>query len=242
MERLDKTVSKAGGISRSDARGLILRGLVTVDGCVIRNIGEKVNPDLQSIVLSGEQLNYKKYIYLVMNKPKGVISAAEDKKTETIIDLLSEEYKRRNPFPVGRLDKNTTGLMIITDDGDFAHALLSPNKKVPKQYLVTLDGNINNQVVEEFKKGVTLMDGTALAPAQLTVLQKQNEGIVKITEGKYHQVKRMFGLFDLGVNELKRISFAGLGLPEDLKEGEYREITESEMNIIQEAMGAATNS
>lgn len=241
MERLDKTVSKAGGLSRSDARGLILRGLVTVDGCVVRNIGEKVNPELQSIVLGGQELNYKEYIYLVMNKPKGVISAAEDKKTETVIDLLDEEYKRRNPFPVGRLDKNTTGLMIITDDGDFAHVLLSPNKKVPKEYLATLDGDIKAEVVRGFKEGVTLVDGTALAPAELTVLENQNEGIVKITEGKYHQVKRMFGLFDLGVNELKRISFAGLSLPDDLKEGEYRELTELELSIIRKAIETETN-
>ncbi len=232
MERLDKIVSKAGAVSRSDARGLILRGLVTVDGAVIRDIGFKVDEKDCKITLDGKPLNFKEYIYIIMNKPKGVLSASEDKKAETVIDLLPDEFKRRNLFPVGRLDKNTTGLLLITDDGDFAHKLLSPSKKVPKEYIATLDGEINGEVVDGFLRGVTLKDGTKLSSAKVEKLSNPFEAKVTITEGKYHQIKRMFGLYDLGVNELKRISFAGLFLPKDLREGEFRELSNQEMQTI----------
>lgn len=232
MERLDKTVSKAGVISRSDARGYILRGLVTVNGNITRDIGLKVDPVKDEILLQGKSLTYKEFVYIVMNKPKGVISASDGKSQKTVIDLLPEIYKNRNLFPVGRLDKNTTGMLIITDDGNFAHELLSPSKKVPKKYIATLDGNIETFVTEGFAKGVTLADGTDLSPAKLTVLDKPNLGLVEIIEGKYHQIKRMFGVFDLGVNELKRVSFGGLSLPKDLKEGEFRELKAEELKLL----------
>ena len=232
MERLDKIVSKAGAVSRSDARGLILRGLVAVDGEPVRDIGLKVDEAAAKITLDGKPLNFKEHIYIIMNKPKGVLSASEDKKAKTVIDLLPDELKRRNLFPVGRLDKNTTGLLLITDDGDFAHKLLSPSKKIPKEYIVTLDGEINSEVVDGFLRGVTLVDGTKLSSAKVEKLDAPFSVKVTITEGKYHQIKRMFGLFDLGVNDLKRISFAGLGLPKDLSEGEFRELSNEEMEII----------
>lgn len=237
MERLDKTVSKAAAVSRSDARGLILRGLVVVDGKPVRDIGFKVDPASQLIELEGKPLTYKKFCYIIMNKPKGVLSASEDSRAKTVIDLLPEEFRRRKLFPVGRLDKDTTGLLIITDDGDFAHMLLSPNRKVPKEYIAILDGEIDERVIEEFKAGVTLADGTSLAPAGLKALEEQNIALVKIIEGKYHQIKRMFGVFDLGVNELKRVSFAGMSLPEDLNEGDFRELTEEELLFLKENAG-----
>lgn len=232
MERLDKTVSKAGALSRTEARGFILRGLVSVDGQAVRDIGFKVDPQKQSICLKGKLLSYKKYVYIVMNKPKGVISAGNDKAAKTVVDLLDDNLKKRKLFPVGRLDKNTTGLLIITDDGDFAHKLLSPSKKVPKEYIVTLDGDISENLVSEFAKGLTLADGTNLAPAELEILNPKNRAKVKIVEGKYHQIKRMFSLFNLGVDELQRVSFGGLKLPKDIEEGEFREADDFELEIL----------
>ena len=235
MERLDKIVSIGAGASRSDARKLILRGKVQVNGNLVRDIAFKVDPNKDEICLSGEKIFYKKHIYLIMNKPKGVLTATEDKKKQTVIDLIPAELFRKDLFPVGRLDKDTTGMLIITNDGDFAHQLLSPNKKVPKKYLVQLDGEVKPELVEKFREGLTLADGTVLLSATLEILSDTTTAIVTITEGKYHQIKRMFGLFDLGVNELKRISFAGLNLPESISEGEVRELTVNELECINNA-------
>ena len=235
MERLDKIIATGGGVSRSDARKLILKGKASVNGKTVRDIAFKADPVKDEICLFGESVTYKKHLYLIMNKPKGVLTATEDKQKETVIDLIPVSLRRRDLFPVGRLDKDTTGLLIITNDGDFAHQLLSPNKKVPKQYLVTLDGEVGVELVEKFKAGLTLADGTKLSSATLEILDNPTTAIVTITEGKYHQIKRMFGIFDLGVNELKRISFAGLTLPENLSEGEIRELTVNEFQCINNA-------
>lgn len=235
MERLDKIISAGGGVSRSDARKLILKSKVTVNQKTVRDIAFKVDPNEDIIALNGEKISYKKHLYLVMNKPKGVLTATEDKNKQTVIDLIPDELRRRDLFPVGRLDKNTTGLLIITNDGDFAHTLLAPNKKVPKKYFVTLDGIIDKELVQKFKDGLTLVDGTKLSPAELEISSEPNNAFVTITEGKYHQIKRMFGLFGLGVNELKRVSFAGLVLPADLSEGGIRELTVNEIKCINNA-------
>lgn len=235
MERLDKIISTGGGVSRSDARKLILKGKVSVNGKTVRDIAFKVDPKADEISLFGEPITYKKHLYLIMNKPNGVLTATEDKNKQTVIDLIPDELRRRDLFPVGRLDKDTTGLLIITNDGDFAHQLLSPNKKVPKKYLVTLDGEVGEELIAKFKEGLTLADGTKLSSATLQILSDLHTALVTITEGKYHQIKRMFGLFDLGVNELKRVSFAGLTLPEDLLEGEVRELTVNELECIKNA-------
>jgi len=235
MERLDKIISTGGGVSRSDARKLILKGRVTVNEKTVRDISFKVDPNNDKITLNGEDISYKKYIYLIMNKPKGVLTATEDKNKQTVIDLIPDELRRRDLFPVGRLDKDTTGLLIITNDGDFAHQLLSPNKKIPKKYFVTLDGEVKDTLIPEFASGLTLADGTKLSPAELEIGQDSNTALVTITEGKYHQIKRMFGLFSLGVNELKRVSFAGLDLPETLLESEIRELTVNELRCIKNA-------
>lgn len=239
MERLDKIVSLGGGISRSDARKSIYKGCVTLNGQAVRDIALKVDPNTNQIALNGRPLQFKKFIYLIMNKPKGVLSATEDKSKQTVIDLVPEELRRRDLFPVGRLDKDTTGLLLITNDGDFAHMLLSPNRKVPKRYLVTLDGRVGEEVVNGFKQGLTLADGTSLSSAELTVLEKGYRALVTITEGKYHQIKRMFGLFGLGVNALERVAFAGISLPSDLKEGQVRELTVNELECIKNAKNQA---
>lgn len=235
MERLDKIISGGGGISRSDSRKLILKGKASVNGETVKDIAFKVDPNNDEICLFGEPVNYKKYLYLIMNKPKGVLTATEDKNKQTVIDLIPDELRRRDLFPVGRLDKDTTGLLIITNNGDFAHKLLSPNQKIPKRYLVTLDGEVGEDLIPKFKNGLTLVDGTELSPATLEILKDKHTAFVTITEGKYHQIKRMFGLFNLGVNELKRVSFAGLELPETLLEGEIRELTVNELECINNA-------
>ena len=235
MERLDKIISGGGGISRSDARKLILKGKASVNGETVKDIAFKVDPNKDEICLFGEPINYKKYLYFIMNKPKGVLTATEDKNKQTVIDLIPDELRRRDLFPVGRLDKDTTGLLIITNNGDFAHKLLSPNQKIPKKYLVTLDGEVGEDLILKFKNGLTLVDGTELSSATLEILTDKHTALVTITEGKYHQIKRMFGLFNLGVNELKRVSFAGLELPETLLEGEIRELTVNELECINNA-------
>ena len=235
MERLDKIISTGGGVSRSDARKLILRGKASVNGQTVRDIAFKVDPSGDEICLFGESVTYKKHLYLIMNKPKGVLTATEDKNKQTVIDLIPGALRRRDLFPVGRLDKDTTGLLIITNDGDFAHQLLSPNKKIPKKYFVTLDGEAGEDLIPEFKAGLTLADGTKLSSATLEICEESHTAFVTITEGKYHQIKRMFGLFNLGVNDLKRVSFAGLKLPQTLLEGEVRELTVNELECIKNA-------
>lgn len=235
MERLDKIISTGRGVSRSDARKLILKGKASVNGKTVRDIAFKADPNIDRISLFGESIAYKKHLYLIMNKPKGVLTATEDKTKQTVIDLIPDELRRRDLFPVGRLDKDTTGFLIITNDGDFAHQLLSPNKKIPKKYFVTLDGEVDKALISKFKEGVTLADGTELSSAKLEIADNSNTAFVTITEGKYHQIKRMFGLFKLGVNELKRVSFAGLELPENLLEGEVRELTFNELECIKNA-------
>ena len=232
MERLDKIISKGFGVSRSDARRLILKSKVLVDKNVVRDIAFKVDPKSSEIEIDGQAVNYKKHLYLIMNKPEGLLSATEDRRQKTVLDIIPQPLFRKELFPVGRLDKNTTGLLLITDDGDFAHTLLSPNKKIPKQYLVTLDGEVPDSLISEFGKGVTLQDGTKLSSAGLVINEDKKTALVTITEGKYHQIKRMFGVFGLGVDALKRISFAGINLPNDLKEGETRELTEQEFDCI----------
>lgn len=230
MERLDKITAVAFSMTRTQARRAILGGAVTVNGVPCKNIAEKVDPAVK-LTLNGQASHYTAYSYIVMNKPSGVLSAATDKRQKTVLDLLPPELKRHGLFPVGRLDKTTTGLLLITNDGDFAHRALSPAKKVPKLYIVEVDAPITEETVQGFAAGVTLADGTKLSPAVLTPLA-ECKAQVEITEGKYHQIKRMFGVFNLGVNALQRISFAGFMLPSDLKPGESRLLTENEWRCI----------
>lgn len=235
MERLDKVIATGSGVSRADARRLILKAKVTVDGQTVRDIAQKVDPAAQDIRLEGQAVSYQKYCYLLMHKPAGVLTATEDKRQKTVIDLIPDELYRRGLYPVGRLDRDTTGLLLITNDGAFGHMLLAPHKKIPKQYLVGLDDVVSPDLIERFAAGLTLADGTKLAPAVLKVCNDPHTALVTITEGKYHQIKRMFGLFDLGVVSLKRISFAGLSLPDELLEGQVRPLTAAELECIYHA-------
>ncbi len=230
MERIDKILSVGAGMSRSDARRAIKKGRVSVKGNVIREIGFKVSEN-ENIYLDSMKIDYKKYDYIIMNKPKGVLSASEDKNARTVIDILPDNLKRRGLFPVGRLDKDTTGLLIITDDGNFAHKVLAPDKKVYKTYIACLDREVTEDVLKDFVSGMTLADGTELAPAKIKIAGERTAE-VSITEGKYHQIKRMFGKYHIAVVELKRISFAGLDLPVDLNEGEARRLNDIEIDSL----------
>lgn len=231
MQRIDKIISSQFNLSRSVARTDIRKGKVSVNGEVVRDPSFQTNPDLCEITYGGQALCYKKYIYVLMNKPKGVLSASSDKSRETVVDLVPEPLKRNNLFPVGRLDKDTTGLLIITDDGDFAHKVLSPKNKIYKTYIAQLDGDVTDEMTEIFAKGVTLADGSLCQPALLKRIS-QNTAEIKIPEGKYHQIKRMFGTVGLGVNELHRFALGGLCLPEDLAQGESRELNVNELSVI----------
>lgn len=229
-ERFDKIIANQFNISRKDARIGIRRGKGMVDGLVVKDPSLAV--DTQSeILFDGQAMEYKKYIYILMNKPRGVLSASTDKNRKTVVDLVPEEWRRNGLFPVGRLDKDTTGLLIITDDGDFAHKAISPNKDVYKTYVVTLDGQVTGEMVEIFANGVTLADGTVCKKAILTPLGDCMAEI-KISEGKYHQIKRMFGTVGLGVNALKRSALGGLSLPDDLQEGQSRLLNDQEICAI----------
>lgn len=229
--RLDKFISNQLNIPRSMARTQIKRGKVTVDGEVIRDFAFSFEPELSKICYKNETVSYKEHLYLYINKPKGVISATEDKQKQTVIDLLPENLRRQGMAPVGRLDRDTTGLLLITDDGDFAHNVISPKKQIVKTYIAELDGDITDQIIESFKEGITLADGKKCLPAILSRIC-ENTAEIKIYEGKYHQVKRMFGVVGLGVNELKRVSIGSFSLPEDINPGECRELTEENIALI----------
>lgn len=230
-QRLDKIISSQFNLSRKDARRDVKIGRVTVDGRVIKDFGYQADPENQTIEYMGQALSYKSHVYLVMNKPKGVISASNDKNRETVVDLVPEELKRHGLFPVGRLDRDTTGLLLITDDGDFAHSLMSPKKEITKTYLAELDGNVTEEMCKMFSDGIVLADGTRCRKAELKVAG-ECKAEIKISEGKYHQIKRMFGVVGLGVNELKRIAIGNFFLPQNLPEGGCLELTEVQIDEL----------
>ena len=227
MERIDKIISSQTNYSRKDVKKLILQKKISVNGKVAKKPEQKVNEQQDEIYIDGNELEIKKYIYLILNKPKGYISATEDRTAKTVLDLVPEKYMRRGLFPAGRLDKDTTGMMIITDDGEFAHNILAPKKHIEKTYRVQIDIDITDEMREKFKQGIVLKDHVC-CPATI-VVEDKNTALITITEGKYHQIKRMFGCFGAKVVNLHRISMGGLQLPKDLREGECRELTATEL-------------
>lgn len=225
-ERIDKFLSGQGICSRRDCDKLIKSGRVTLNGNVVRSGSEKCDPDIDTVCVDGKSVSYKKHVYYMMNKPSGVLSATSDKKAKTVLDLLPPELSsRRGLFPAGRLDFDTEGLLIITDDGDFAHRLLSPSCHVPKTYHVTVDKPIPETAVDKFKEGVYIDGGHFTMPARLVILSEK-EGLLTITEGKYHQVKLMMKKVGCTVTHLRRVSIGSLTLPENLKGGEVVELDE----------------
>ncbi len=234
-ERLDKLIASQGLLSRNDVKNIVKRGEVSVNGSVVKDSSLKVSYE-DNIKIKGEPLLQTKFTYIMLNKPKGVVSASEDKRDKTVVDILPDELKRKNLFPAGRLDKDTTGFSLITDDGDFAHRILSPARHVDKTYLATVSDKIDFENAKKaFADGVVLGDGTVLLSAQLEIIEDNEKQIFKVVikEGKYHQIKRMFASLGTSVVELKRIAIGGLALDSVLQEGEARIITEAELKMIE---------
>ena len=208
MERLDKVIGNQLGYSRKEIKELVRNKRIMVNDSVVLKSDLKVDKYKDQII------EFKEYVYLMLNKPKGYISATEDRSMSTVLDLVPYEYLHRNLFPAGRLDKDTTGLMIITDDGNFAHDILSPKKHIKKEYIVTIDISLNEDMVREFESGIKLVDGDC-KPSKLEIISDY-VGKVTLVEGKYHQIKRMFGCFNAKVIELERISMGNFYLPKQL--------------------------
>ncbi|MCZ0755182.1 pseudouridine synthase [Anoxybacillus sp. J5B_2022] len=240
--RIDKLLANMGYGTRKEVKKLLKSGVVKIDDVIVKDPKTQVNPNEQVVIVWGEEVEYKEFIYLMMNKPPGVISATEDVEEETVIDLLEEEDRVFAPFPVGRLDKDTEGLLLITNDGQLAHQLLSPKKHVPKTYFAVIDGEVTEADVEAFRRGVILDDGYETKPAELVILKSglRSDVEVTITEGKFHQVKRMFQAVGKRVVYLKRIQMGPLSLDPTLELGEYRELTDEEVECLKQFMPSDT--
>lgn len=234
MERLDKILSNMGHGSRKEVKEYIKKGRVTVDGVIVKDEAKKTDPVKSVITLDGMKIEYRKHIYLIMNKPAGVISATEDDYDETVIDLLNSEDRIFSPFPVGRLDKDTVGLLLLTDSGELNHRLISPKWNIKKTYRAFLENNPEENYGEKIREGIILDDGYKCLPGEFETGSdsQNNEVFLTIQEGKFHQVKRMFESLGNKVTFLERISFGGIVLPEDLPRGEYRHLTDEEKSVL----------
>lgn len=233
MDRIDKILVSQGIGSRREVQKRIKSGEVTVNGEIIRKPEFKANAENDKIAVLGKVLDYSEHIYIMMNKPAGVVSASNDNHDKTVIDILPDEYKRKGLFPAGRLDKDTEGLLIITDDGDFAHRMLSPKKHVDKQYIAQLDEEITEKTIQNFKQGIIFADGTKCLPAKLEIYNDDKKtGLVTICEGKFHQVKKMFISCGLNVVHLQRISIGDLYLDGNLPIGGCKLLTNLDKKLI----------
>lgn len=237
--RLDKLLSNMGFGSRKEVRQLLKKGAIQVNGDQVKDPALHVDPQIDEVTILGERVVYREFIYLMMHKPQGVISATEDTRDQTVIDLLDDEYRHFEPFPVGRLDKDTEGLLLITNDGKLTHELLSPKKEVPKTYYAHIEGVVSEEDINRFAEGVTLEDGYFTKPGKLHILKSEtiSEIELTITEGKFHQVKRMFEAVGKKVVYLKRLSMGPLQLDEKLPLGEYRELTDEELSMLRNEKG-----
>ena len=235
MMRLDKLLAARTGMTRSESRKAIAKGRVAVAGAVCKQADAQVD-EAAALLLDGAPLagTYRKFVYLMLNKPEGVVSASRDKRDTTVVDLVAAAYPRRQLFPAGRLDKTSTGFVLLTDDGALAHDLHAPAHHVEKVYLVTLDTPLTPEMCAGFAAGVTLADGQTLAPA-LAEPAGADPCLVRVTlrQGVYHQIKRMFGVFGAGVNALHRESIGGVALDGALAPGQYRELTQAELAALQ---------
>ncbi|WP_290452909.1 pseudouridine synthase [Romboutsia ilealis] len=234
--RVDKLLSNVGVASRAELKKYCKQGLISVNGKVINNPGIQVDSENDEVMFNGEKIVYREFIYIMLNKPDGYISATFDKYDPIVLDLIDPSYLVFEPFPVGRLDKDTEGLLVLTNDGQLAHRVLSPKKHVPKTYYAKIQGKVTEEDILAFEKGVILDDGYETMPSQLKILKSDDISEIELTihEGKFHQVKRMFESVDKKVVYLKRISMGKLKLDESLELGEYRELTEEEVKLIEE--------
>jgi 16S rRNA pseudouridine516 synthase len=236
---LDKVVSNFGFGTRKEIKAMVKNGLIKVDGQVAKDSASHIDPNLNVIEINGEVLNYKEFVYMMLNKPQGVISATFDQRHKTVVELMPEEVLHYKLFPVGRLDIDTEGLLIMTNDGDLAHEVLSPKKHVRKKYYALINGDVTEPDKEAFSKGITLDDGYKTMPALLNIIRSGSISEIELTivEGKFHQVKRMFEAIGKEVKFLKRTEMGGVFLDESLKPGECRELTGEELAVLRDSAG-----
>lgn len=237
MERIDKILASQGTLSRRDVKEMIKKGRVTLNGNVIKDSAVKIDINTDTIKVDGEIVVLKKHIYIMMNKPQGVVSASDSDTDKTVVDLVPDELFRKGLFPAGRLDKDTTGFVLITDDGDFAHKILSPKNHIFKTYIARLEHELSADDIKMLESGITLADGTTLKEAKVEIVEQGENPVVKIMicEGKYHQVKRMFAAAGNKVVALHRSKMGELELDGGLKPGECREFTAEELEKIQKS-------
>lgn len=232
--RIDKYLSDMGIGTRNEIKNYIKKKFVTINGNIVKASSEKADTTEDIVCFNGKEILYVDFEYYILNKPAGVISATEDKNTKTVIELITDR-KRDDLFPVGRLDKDTEGLLIITNDGELAHNLLSPKKHVDKTYYVETDGLLKPEFVDAFKEGLEISEDFTTLPSKLEIIEADNTGskaYLTIREGKFHQVKRMMEAVGNTVTYLKRLSMGSLSLPSELKVGEYRALTEKEIEEL----------
>ena len=230
--RLDKFLSNNTDISRSDAKKFAKKGEILVNGQAVKKADIKIDPNNDIISLFGEELTYREQVYIAMNKPDGYVCSTDEKGKPIVLDLLTPELEKRKPFSVGRLDIDTTGLVILTDDGKWNYEVTSPKKKCPKKYHVILAEKLTQELIKTFADGMT-MDGDPkpCKPAELTILGDYEAELI-LHEGRFHQVKKMFATVGNHVNRLHRVSIGGFVLPSDLADGEWREMTEDEIKAV----------
>ncbi len=232
--RIDKFLGLCGCCSRSDAKRAIRARGVTVNGVTVMSADVKIDPENDEVMYLGKRVVYREYNYIMLNKPEGVVSATEDGKDKTVLDLLPKDVRNDRMFPCGRLDKYTLGLMLITDDGNLAHELLSPKSHVSKKYRFCAASSISLEDAERFEGGVTLDDGYVTLPAKIELDADGCGGYITLTEGKYHQIKRMLAALDNKITYLERVTFGPLVLDEALERGEWRYLTDNEVFALRE--------
>ena len=238
--RLDKYLVACAVGSRTEVKNFLKAGRVTVNGKKEKSAKLQINEDTDEICFDGQKLTYEEFVYYMMNKPQGVISATEDPQHKTVLDLLDDLARSKEVFPVGRLDIDTHGLLLLTNDGQLAHALLSPKRHVDKTYLAQVDGIMTQEDVEKFAQGIPLKDFTC-QPAKLELVSvdtEKEESLVRVTiaEGKFHQVKRMVAYCGKEVVDLQRLTMGTLTLDEDLKRGEWRRLSKEELEGLLESV------
>ena len=243
MMRLDKYLCETGFGTRSQVKDLLKKGQVMVNGEVVKKPELKINETTDQILCQGKKASYQKNIYLMLHKPAGVVSATEDNREKTVLDLVRPEDRKNGLFPVGRLDKDTEGLLLLTDDGELAHRLLSPKKHVDKTYYAKIDGQVTEEHVKQFREGLDIGDEKKTLPAVLTILLSGPISEIEVTihEGRFHQIKRMFEAVGCKVTYLKRLSMGSLVLDETLPPEEYRPLTEAELEGLTKQRGTDKN-
>ena len=233
--RIDKLISELGIASRAETKAAAKKGMLLVNGEAVRDTARHIDPERDEVVFCGRTVEYNRFVYVMLNKPEGYVSATEDSRLPVVTELLDAELQRRELFPVGRLDRDTVGLMILTNDGRLAHTVLSPRHHVEKKYRFTSAVPMREGVEERFRDGVTLADGYECKSAVIELDPDRMGGVITLTEGKYHQIKRMVASEDNRVTSLERISFAGIPLDSSLGRGEWRYLTDAERDTLRRA-------